>query len=713
MTRPLIALDLRFEQDVVHARQRAREISGLLGFDHSEQIRLATAVSEIARNAFRYARAGRVEFLTESDPAKLVIRVLDGGNGIHNLDQILEGRYRSNTGLGKGIIGTRRLMDSFLIESSPKGTAITMGKYLPKYAPALTAARIDDVTRKLLQRRPENPYEEIERQNQELLKTLAELRSRQEELVLLNNELEDTNRGVVALYAELDDRADALRRMSDAKTSFLSNMSHEFRTPLNSILSLSQMMLHRLDGDLTPEQEKQVSYIRSSAQGLQEMVNDLLDLAKVEAGKVDVKPREFEVEDLFGALRGMLKPILQTASVSLVFEEEPELPSLFTDEGKVSQILRNFISNALKFTERGEVRVRASMIDDQTIAFSVADTGIGIAPENQARVFEEFVQVESKLQTRTKGTGLGLPLSKHLAQLLGGKVTLESELGIGSTFSLQVPIVFSKIKEDEGDDLPDLQPNRQPVLLLEDNQDTSFLIWKSFENTEFQVLRTHSFEGGRNLLARARPIGAILNVSLNGESSWEFLQELRSRHPGLPVVMISIAAAEESKAIALGANVFFEKPVNPDDLVKTMRVLTHQGPLRKLLLIDDSELARYSVRDALRPARLEIIEARSGREGLLLAERETPDAIVLDLKMPDMTGFEVLEHLRVSEFGRVVPVIIHSSQPLSIEERERLRLPGVVVFPKSELSESEPLERLSRVFDSVGFNIEIAGRQHA
>jgi signal transduction histidine kinase len=200
-------------------------------------------------------------------------------------------------------------------------------------------------------------------------------------------------------------------------------MSHEFRTPLNSILALTGILLDRIDGDLTSEQELQVSLVRTAAQDLYELVNDLLDLAKVEAGKVVVRPAEFEVANLFGALRGMLRPLLVSDSVALVFEDPAGIPPLDTDEGKVSQILRNFLSNALKFTERGEIRVSATFDEAAgTAIFRVADTGIGIAPEDQERIFLEFSQVEHALQKKVKGTGLGLPLSRRLAQLLGGDV---------------------------------------------------------------------------------------------------------------------------------------------------------------------------------------------------------------------------------------------------------------------------------------------------
>ena len=712
MKKSLASLNLRFGQDVVFARQRARDISELLGFDHSEQIRLATATSEIARNAFRYARSGSVEFLIDTDsPPTLFIKVNDSGPGIANLSEILEGRYQSSTGLGKGITGTQRLMDSFEIRTGKEGTTIEMSKLVPKYAPQLTALRVEDIVRKLSQRRPENPYEEVERQNQELLKTLAELRTRQEELVLLNRELEDTNRGVVALYAELDDRADALRRMSDAKTSFLSNMSHEFRTPLNSILSLSQMLLQRLDGDLTQEQEKQVFFIRASAQGLQEMVNDLLDIAKVEAGKIDVKAREFEIEDLFGALRGMLKPILQTTSVNLVFEELPDLPTMFTDEGKISQILRNFISNALKFTERGEVRVSARLENAETVIISVADTGIGIAPENQERVFEEFAQVENRLQRSVKGTGLGLPLSRNLARLLGGRVTLQSELGIGSTFSVHVPIVYPGAQSQEDSEIPQLEPGRVPIVLIEDNRETAFVITKFLEHTEFQVIPTYEASKGMDVLHRVNPAAAILDVLVDGEASWETLKQIKTLN--VPVINVSVLTGERDKAIALGATAFLPKPLSRDALLKALRSATHRGTVRKLLLIDDHELARYSLRELLGSSKLELLEARSGREGLRFAQQEHPDVIFLDLVMPDMSGFEVLEELRSEAATRDIPVIVHSSRELAEDELNGLRRRSVALLSKRDTTGPEAFHKVSQVLAAVGFDLEASERQHA
>src|SRR3954452_11573735 len=313
----LLTLVIRHDQDVVTARQRAGDISALLGFESGEQTRVATAVSEIVRNAFRYAGSGYVEFLIDrnAQPQTLTIAVVDRGQGIPHLERVLNGTYQSSTGMGLGITGARRLMDEFQIESIPgRGTSIVMQKALPPRAPVVTEARVAQILRAIRSRQPAGIAEEFQRQNQELLRALDELQTRQDELVRLNRELEDTNRGVVALYAELDEKADHLRRADELKSRFLSNMTHEFRTPVNSILALTSLPEQR------PQPEPELQYLRKAAENLSELVNDLLDLAKVEAGKTEVRPAPFDVANLFGALRGMLRPLLVNQTVNLIFD---------------------------------------------------------------------------------------------------------------------------------------------------------------------------------------------------------------------------------------------------------------------------------------------------------------------------------------------------------------------------------------------------------
>ena len=272
----------------------------------------------------------------------------------------------------------------------------------------------------------------------------SELAARDADIVALRTELDETNRGVLALYAELDDKAAQLRDANELKSRFLSYMSHEFRTPLTSMTSITSILLSRLDGPLTAEQQKQVEFIRGATRELTEMVNDLLDLAKVEAGRITISPEWFEMVDLFSALRGMFKPIVASSSVTLTFDEPKDEIRLFTDDKKVSQILRNFISNALKFTPTGEVRVSARMVDAELVEFAVSDTGIGIAAEHLPNLFADFVQIDVRLQKRLRGSGLGLSLARKFAELLGGHVAVESELGKGSRFSVVLPMRFSE-----------------------------------------------------------------------------------------------------------------------------------------------------------------------------------------------------------------------------------------------------------------------------
>jgi signal transduction histidine kinase len=279
------------------------------------------------------------------------------------------------------------------------------------------------------------------------------LRARDATIAALTSELAETNQGVLALYAELDDHAARLREASDLKSRFLSYMSHEFRTPLGAIISMTRLLSAGMDGELSDEQRKQVAFIESSAADLSEMVSDLLDLAKVEAGRLTISPAWFEMVDLFSALRGMFKPILSTSAVSLVFEPPRDVPRIYTDDKKLSQILRNFISNALKFTMQGEVRVTVTALEGDRVRFSVSDTGIGIAPEHLPSLFQDYVQIDSAIQKRLRGTGLGLSLSRKLALVLGGDVSVSSEVGRGSTFSVDLPVTVP------GHEPPETRPN--------------------------------------------------------------------------------------------------------------------------------------------------------------------------------------------------------------------------------------------------------------
>ena len=587
MSDSLFQAELRTGQDVVNIRQRGRHIAQSLGFDGHDQVRIATAISEVARLAVSGTQ-GHIEFLLEETPVpSLLVRVRASASH----DGLVSGSTPDTLRPGPALAPAQRLVDRVALRPDGDGLLmLEMAQHLPRTTKTPPPQVLRELRAELERQRRASATDELQRQNEDLLGTLEELHARKAEVERLNRELEETNRGVVALYAELEDKTEALRRASDMKTRFISNVSHELRTPISSVLNLSRLLLDRIDGPLSAEQEKQVLFIRKSGETLQELIDDLLDLAKIESGRVAVLPTRFSVTELFGALRGMLRPLRMQDGLALVFEEPEGLPELHTDEGKLSQILRNLISNALKFTEQGEVRVSARPGPHDTVVFSVRDTGVGIAPEDQERIFEEFVQVEGPHQRGVKGTGLGLPLSRRLAELLGGALTVDSRPGQGSTFHAMVSRDYTQRHDRKGE-----------------------------EDAASQRLE--------------------------------------------------------------------------------------QGPshVRTILIIDDDEVARYLLQRLLADASLQFREAASGPEGVRLAGEVRPAAILLDMSLPGLDGFEVLDALRREPTTRNIPVIIHTSRSLTEQERGHLAPQVVGILSKSGLTREAALELLQRALAGSGY----------
>ena len=691
VTHPLYGLEVRSEDDVLVLRQRTRKLAALCGFDSHEQTRIATAVTAIARNAVDYAGGGRVELVVEGEPpSRFTVRVHDDGPGIPDVSAVLEGRSASpsETGMGLGILGARRLMADFELSSSPAGTHVVLGKPLPASA-QLTRERLRALAAAIAAEPPEPPMREMQQQNHELLRALEELTSRQAELGRLNRELEDTNRGVLALYAELEERAESLRSASELKSRFLSNMTHELRTPLNSILSLSRLLLDGIDGELNPEQRTQVGFVRRSAEDLSTLVNDLLDLARIEAGKSVVRPGSFQLADVFAALRGVMKPLVTSSDVQLVFEDPSAIGPLYSDEGKVSQIVRNLVANAIKFTEAGEVRVATEPGPDGQVLISVADTGVGIAAEDQERIFDEFTQVDGQHRGRREGSGLGLPLCRKLATLLGGSVTVRSTPGRGSTFTLALPREYRDRRDVAVEVRPVVDKSRAPVLIVEDDADTLYVYESYLKGSGYQVLPARTVEEARRLLRQVRPAAIVLDVLLEGESTWLFLTELKQAADSrdIPVIVASILEGQKT-AIALGADDFCTKPVERGWLVERLQRLSTRGRLDKVLIVDDDEGSRYLLRTLISQFRFQLFEASGGVEGLAMARSEKPAVIFLDLLMPDLSGFEVLEQLRADPATRDIAVIVFSSKDLDDDERRRLAELSMAVMPKGQRPEA-------------------------
>jgi signal transduction histidine kinase/CheY-like chemotaxis protein len=571
MNWPIATTALRDDENVVAARRLARKISAALNFDLQDQTRVATTVSEISRNAVAYAGGGQIDFALDGDahPQILRVTVRDQGPGISNLDSIYSGKFKSQTGMGNGIIGARRLMDEFSIETGRGGTTVAFAKRRPRGESDLTPDQLAKGVGPIPADVPD-ARDELKEQNRELLHSLQELTIRGEEIESLASEIESTNRGVVALHGELEASAQELRRASELKTRFLSNMSHEFRTPLNSILALSRLLLARTDGDLTAEQERQVRYITDAAIGLTELVNDLLDIAKVEAGKLEVKPSRFTVSDLFGALRGLLRPLKTSEAVELIFDEPSGVPILFNDESKVTQILRNFISNALKYTPAGAIRVSAIFKEPDRVLFAVQDTGIGIPMEFQDLIFQEFEQVPGIFQLKHKGTGLGLPLSRKLAELLRGTVGVDSAPGKGSTFFLDLPAQWTP--EAVAPALPAAasSSSRPRVLIVDDEEAFRYVMRRMIDSQQYEILEAVDGDAAIAAAQSARPDIVILDINLPQRDGYAVLDELASDDTtrGIPVIMsTSLVLSDRDRARLTHSYAILSKAVLSADLL--------------------------------------------------------------------------------------------------------------------------------------------------
>lgn len=441
MNQRLASITLKKAEHVYALRQSGRAASGIVGNDEADQVRFATALSELGREALTNGSQTVAEFWTlPGIPLQIALR------------RFPRAAVREDSGLG----AARKLLDDLRIEDDGGPTVTVL------VSPSLPSARRDRVDVEALRAALANmtaaaPLDELRLKNEDLISTLSELRARRDELERLNaeleetnrgvmamysqlaGELEETNRGVVALYAELDDKSARLNDANQAKSRFLASVSHELRSPVNSMLGLLGLLLAPDADVLSNDQRKQLSLMNASAQELLALVNSLLDLAKAESGRLQPEPARFSLGELLSELRGAMRPLLQEG-VTLAVELPGDDIVIETDRTLFAQVLRNLIANAIKFTPSGRIVIVASTPTPYDVAIDVRDTGVGIAAEHQSRVFEEFFQVRGPLQSQHKGSGLGLPYARRVAEALGGTLSLESQLGVGTTFTLRVPL---------------------------------------------------------------------------------------------------------------------------------------------------------------------------------------------------------------------------------------------------------------------------------
>jgi signal transduction histidine kinase len=454
----LLRAVINTEHDVFTVRRQGRQLAAALGLEGQDQIRIAAALSEVGRRLLAALGSAVLELVLVRPTSTT------DGSALPMLSIRATASGSADEALADGVGLTRPLVDEWSLERDERQTRVTMARYLPSRAAALTRDEIAVILADVGALTAGTPMEELAEHNRQLLATLGQVQAHRDELIHLNaelaetnkgvvalytelsEELEATNRGVVALYAELDERSEQLREANEAKTRFLANVSHELRAPVTSVVGLTRLLCDPASEPLSLEQAEQLELIDVSARSLLDLVNELLDLAKAESGRLEPAFEATSLKSIFDTLRGTLRAVPRSEETTLVVVDPIDVPDIVTDPILLTQVLRNLVTNGLKFTPAGEVRLAAAREPDgDRVRLTVTDTGIGIPPTEQNRVFEEFHQVRNRIQATVTGTGLGLPYARRLAHVLGGSIALDSVVGEGSTFTVLLPVQPSEV----------------------------------------------------------------------------------------------------------------------------------------------------------------------------------------------------------------------------------------------------------------------------
>jgi PAS domain S-box-containing protein len=555
--------------------------------------------------------------------------------------------------------------------------------------------------------------------DQRLLSTLANNLAVLTERARLYEEVE-------AARAELQQRAQALeeanvrlKELDRLKDQFLANMSHELRTPLNSIIGFSEVLLDGLVGDMPAEQEECVHDIHASGDHLLALINDILDLSKIEAGRMTLAPETFEVAGLISEVRATITPLIEKKSQTCTVEETEYLPALTADRFRIKQVLLNLLSNAHKFTPpEGHISLSCRLADPATMLFSVTDTGIGIKPKDQGIIFEEFRQVDGSAAREMTGTGLGLTISKRLVEMHGGRIWVESEFRKGATFSFLLPLAGPSAREpgspgEAGLDSDALSSGKKTVphtvLIIEDDHQFSNLLALYLRQEGYVPVQHYNGAGAIERVRELKPSLITLDIRLPDRDGWDILLALKSdpKIKDIPVLVISAledAGTQTELAVSMCAVDYLVKPVHRDDLQTLLHRLEIPEPTResfKVLIVDDDPDMVPLLQDMLRSAPCTLIPAYNGGEGLALARSEHPDAILLDLMMPGLSGFETLEKIRADAETADIPVTVLTAKDISGAERRLLDdhtqglMRKTTLTPQSLLAELHRLEALA------------------
>lgn len=518
--------------------------------------------------------------------------------------------------------------------------------------------------------------------------------------------------------AELAVAKEKAELVSKAKSDFLSSMSHELRTPLNAILGFTKLVQRRSIDILPQKQLDNLDKVLISANQLLELIGSILDLSKIEAGRVDVLPVTFNLEELVDVCLQTVQPLVKSDQLKLVKEIEPEFPLLFTDKDKIRQIMINLLSNAVKFTEEGSITVSARR-QDEMLLLRVTDTGIGIPEEALERIFEAFQQVDSSASRRHGGTGLGLSISRHLARLLGGNVTVESTFGLGSTFTVTLPIrlqaaphvgtmVFTSEAVSEEIAIP--RAGDQLVLVIDDDPNVIYLLQENLTEAGYSVIGATTGEEGLRKAQMLKPFVIILDILMSPTDGWQVLHELKANAitQNIPVVVLSVVDNREL-GYRLGAYDYLVKPFEREAILNTLnRMKPAQEEQRRfeLLVVDDDPHVVAMVRQMLEGEPYNVRSALDGQVALEAIQQQPPDIILLDLLLPRLDGFGVIAKLQQDPSHRDIPIIVLTAKELSAQELSRLHQSVSMVVQKQGLGREVLIQDLRTALQTYHQNMD-------
>jgi signal transduction histidine kinase/CheY-like chemotaxis protein len=493
-----------------------------------------------------------------------------------------------------------------------------------------------------------------------------------------------------ALAQRLAVTVQALEQASQAKSDFLASMSHELRTPLSAIIGFSALMRDEpLESERRSVPDEWVQHIHRSGDHLLALINDVLDLTKIEAGRIMLEREPFDLGSALAESIEGLRPLASRKRIEMVLDTVAG--SISADRGRLRQIVYNLLSNAIKFTpEDGRISIESRWEGDEA-CIAVTDTGVGVAPDDLDRIFEEFSQV-GDIKAREAGTGLGLALSRRLAEAHGGQITVSSEPGVGSRFELRLP--GARVEQAGTAPPPEeaaasIAPSGSTVLVIEDDPGAVRLLRTYLEGENYEVVVATNGEAGIAAARSALPAAIILDVLLPGIDGWEVLRRLKADTElrDVPVVVVTVVD-ERNVAMSLGAVDYFLKPIRPAALLARLSQYTFTTKVKqrevRVLAIDDDPAARDLVVNALRPEGFDVVAAASGREGLALALEHPPELVICDLVMPDMDGYEVVDRLQANEATRDATILILTGQDLTTADRERLNGKVADILAKGE-----------------------------